>query len=103
MPARPGDGDPQLRDNHGLAFRVNDPPWLIGQVRWSYDLDFGKVRWPAISRRAAGIIPDRSTISAFTAQGLSIADPGGSGIAQNFAAISASLPSSSRRSTGRRQ
>ena len=39
--ARPGDGDPQLRDNHGLAFRVNDPPWLIGQVRWSYDLDFG--------------------------------------------------------------
>ena len=29
--ARPGDGDPQLRDNHGLAFRVNDPPWLIGQ------------------------------------------------------------------------
>ena len=40
--ARPGDGDPQLRDNHGLAFRVNDPPWLIGQVRWSYDLDFGR-------------------------------------------------------------
>ena len=40
--ARPGEGDPQLRDNHGLAFRVNDPPWLIGQVRWSYDLDFGR-------------------------------------------------------------
>ena len=39
--ARPGDGDPQLRDNHGLAFRVNDPPWLIGQVRWSYDIDVG--------------------------------------------------------------
>src|SRR4051812_13347637 len=32
-PARPGEGDPQLRDNHGLAFRVGDPPWLIGQVR----------------------------------------------------------------------
>ena len=31
--ARPGDGDPQLRDNHGLAFRVNDAPWIIGQVR----------------------------------------------------------------------
>ena len=25
-PAAPGEGDPQLRDNHGLAFRVNDPP-----------------------------------------------------------------------------
>jgi porin len=30
--ARQGDGDPQTRDNHGLAFRINDPPWLIGQV-----------------------------------------------------------------------
>ena len=35
-PAAPGDGDPQTRDNHGLAFRVNDPPWLIGQVRFDY-------------------------------------------------------------------
>jgi len=32
--AAPGDGDPQTRDNHGLAFRVNDPPWIIGQVRF---------------------------------------------------------------------
>ena len=39
--ARPGDGDPQLRDNHGLAFRVNDPPWVIGQVRFDYDIDIG--------------------------------------------------------------
>src|SRR5262249_1802503 len=30
----PGDDDPQLLDNHGLAFRVSDAPWLIGQVRW---------------------------------------------------------------------
>src|SRR5450631_3270580 len=40
-PARPGPGDPQLRDNHGLAFRVNDPPWFIGQVRLDYDIDIG--------------------------------------------------------------
>jgi porin len=39
--ARPGDGDPQLRDSHGLAFRVNDPPWVIGQVRWDYNINFG--------------------------------------------------------------
>jgi porin len=40
-PARRGDGDPQLRDNHGPAFRVNDPPWVIGQVRWDYNIDVG--------------------------------------------------------------
>src|ERR1043165_3766389 len=39
--AAPGDGDPQLRDNHGLAFRVNDPPWIIGQVRFDYDINIG--------------------------------------------------------------
>lgn len=45
--ARLGDGDPQLRDNHGLAFRVNDPPWVIGQVRWDYNI---KLRRPAARR-----------------------------------------------------
>jgi len=39
--ARPGDRDPQLRDNHGLAFRVNDPPWFVGQLRFNYDIDIG--------------------------------------------------------------
>ena len=39
------------------------------------------VRWPAISRRAAGIIPASSTISASPRKALSIADPGGTGIA----------------------
>ncbi len=32
----PGPGDPQLRDHHGLAFRVRDDPWLIGQVQFDY-------------------------------------------------------------------
>src|SRR5215813_11377333 len=39
--ARAGDGDPQSRDSHGLAFRVNDPPWIIGQVRFEYDINIG--------------------------------------------------------------
>ena len=38
--APPGvDGDAQRLDNHGLAFRIGDPPWIIGQVR--YDLPAG--------------------------------------------------------------
>jgi porin len=79
-PARPGDGDPQTRDSHGLAFRVNDPPWIIGQVRFDYDINiagrplagnFTPGGW-----RHYGQFDDQR----FTAQGLSIADPTGSGI-----------------------
>ena len=28
----PGPDDPQITNANGLAFRVNDPPWLIGQL-----------------------------------------------------------------------
>src|SRR4051812_26181460 len=45
-PARPGLGDPQRLDNHGLAWRVNDPPWLVGQVRWDYTVNFGSGALP---------------------------------------------------------
>ena len=79
--ARPGDGDPQLRDNHGLAFRVNDAPWIIGQVRWDYDIEIG-------GRPLAGNFTPggwqhfgQFDDQRFTAQGLSIADPSGTGIA----------------------
>ncbi len=80
-PARPGPEDPQLRDNHGLAFRVNDPAWVIGQVRWDYDIDIG-------GRPLAGNFTPGGWYhfgdfndQRFTARGLSIADPDGSGIA----------------------
>src|SRR5450631_2352377 len=80
-PARPGAGDPQLRDNHGLAFRVNDPPWIIGQVRWDYSIDVGGGPLPGNFEpggwRHFGEFDDRR----FTAQGLSIADPSGTGMA----------------------
>ncbi|WP_247972900.1 carbohydrate porin [Bradyrhizobium sp. 195] len=79
-PSGPGEADPQLRDHHGLAFRLNDPPWVIGQVRFSYDIDMG-------GRPLAGnFTPDAwkhygsFDSQRFTVQGQSIADPGGSGI-----------------------
>jgi porin len=79
--ARPGDGDPQLRDNHGLAFRVNDAPWVIGQVRWDYDLDVGgrplAGNFTPGAWRHFGQFDDQR----FTAQGQSIADPSGTGMA----------------------
>ena len=79
--ARPGDGDPQLRDNHGLAFRMNDAPWVIGQVRWDYDVDVGgrplAGNFTPGAWRHFGQFDDQR----FTAQGQSIADPSGTGIA----------------------
>src|SRR5215475_6652236 len=78
--ARPGDGDPQLRDNHGLAFRVNDPPWVIGQVHFDYHVDIGG------NTLAGNITPGGwyhfgdFDSQRFTMDGFSLADPTGSGI-----------------------
>lgn len=79
--ARPGDGDPQLRDNHGLAFRVNDPPWVIGQVRWDYEISFGGRPLAGNFTPGAWHHFGQFDDQRFTTQGLSIADPSGTGIA----------------------
>jgi porin len=78
--AAPGEGDPQLRDNHGLAFRVNDPPWYIGQVRFDYDLNVGGRTLPGNFTPGAWKHTGYFDSQRFTAQGLSIADPDGSGV-----------------------
>ena len=79
-PARPGDGDPQTRGNHGLAFRVNYPPWFIGQIHFDYHLDIGG------SSLAGNFTPGGwyhfgdFDSQRFTAEGVSLADPTGSGV-----------------------
>jgi porin len=80
-PAGPGTEDPQLRDHHGLAFRVNDPPWLIGQVRWDYDVEIAGRSLAGNFTPGGWYHTGEFDDQRFTAQGLSIADPGGSGIA----------------------
>ena len=80
-PAAPGVGDPQSRDNHGLAFRVNDPPWIIGQVRWDYDIDAGGRALPGNFTPGGWRHDGQFDDQRFTLEGLSIADPGGTGIA----------------------
>ena len=60
---------------------MNDSPWFIGQVRWEYSIDIGG------RPLAGGFTPGAWHHSGqfddqrFTAQGLSIADPSGTGIA----------------------
>jgi len=36
-PAGPGTGNPVQRDPYGLAFRVTDPPLLIGEIAYAYN------------------------------------------------------------------
>ncbi len=38
-PAGPGPGDPQLRDKHGLNFRISDYPYVIGEIEYKYGQD----------------------------------------------------------------
>jgi porin len=83
-PAAPGLGAPQLRDNHGLAFRVNDAPWLIGQVRYDYALDWGGRRLPGNITPGAWHHAGNFDDQRFTATGVSLADPAGDGIARKL-------------------
>lgn len=36
-PAGPGTNDPELRNRHGLNFRVNDPPFVIAEGQYRYN------------------------------------------------------------------
>lgn len=71
----PGPLDPQISNPHGTAFRINDPPWVIGQVKSGFDL---------------AALPGSVTVGGWyhlggfddqrwTPGGLSQADPAGSG------------------------
>jgi porin len=83
-PAAPGPGDPQLRDKHGLAFRVNDAPWLIGQARYDYALAASGRALPGNLTPGAWYHTGDFDDQRFTAAGLSLADPAGTGIARKL-------------------
>ena len=69
--------DPQIANSHGLLFRVNDPPWWIGQVKYKFEI--GESRLPATVTGGGWYhmmsFPDQR----FSADGLSLADPNSSG------------------------
>jgi porin len=82
--AGPGPGDPQLRDNNGLNFRINDPPLAIGEVQYIWN---GKKGDPGLDGkfkiggwRHFGEFSDQR----FTAQGLSLANPVNSDMPANL-------------------
>lgn len=41
--APPGPDDPQIKNRNGLLFRMNDPPWIIGQLKYGFALGADKL------------------------------------------------------------
>jgi porin len=77
-----GPQDPQIKNPHGVLFRVNDPPWFIGQLKYGFEL--GAERLPGSISGGAwyhmGTFDDQRR----TAQGASMADPQGPGEPANL-------------------
>ena len=78
-PAGPGPGDEQIRNRHGLNFRVSDPPLAIAEAQYRSNqgkLDTGLARTLKLGGWAHfGTFEDRR----FADDGSLLADPGGSG------------------------
>ncbi len=69
--------DPQLANPHGVLFRVNDPPWWIGQVKYKFEI--GESKLPATFTGGAWYHMMSFADQRFSADGLSLADPNSSG------------------------
>jgi len=79
-PAEPGSSDAQLRDHHGLAFRLDVPPWIIGQVEYDYMLKIAGMNLPASITPGAWYHSGNFDDQRFDIEGLSLADPSGTGV-----------------------
>jgi porin len=75
--APPGPEDPQIKNPHGLLFRVNDPPWFISQVKYGFDL--GASALPGSVAVGGWYHMGTFDSQRLTADGVSLADPTGSG------------------------
>jgi porin len=75
--APPDADDAQIANANGLLFRVNDPPWWIGQLKYKFEI--GESQLPATITGGGWYhmmsFPDQR----FSADGLSLADPDSSG------------------------
>ncbi|WP_338824458.1 carbohydrate porin [Bradyrhizobium septentrionale] len=72
-----GTADPQLLNPHGILFRVNDPPWWIGQLKYKFDI--GESKLPATITGGGWYHMMSFADQRFGADGLSLADPNSSG------------------------
>jgi porin len=78
-PAPPGRGDPQLRDRHGTAFRLNDHTLSFAEL-WYMPSRLAKFGQPGTYKLGVWIDSGRFADPVHDAAGLSLADPASSGI-----------------------
>ncbi|HEY0218387.1 MAG TPA: carbohydrate porin [Afipia sp.] len=74
--------DPQIANATGLLFRVNDPPWIIGQLKYGFNL--GPAQLPATITGGAWKHLGEFNDQRFALGGKLLADPGGSGEPQRL-------------------
>ena len=75
--APPGPEDPQIKNPHGLLFRVNDPPWWIAQLKYRFEV--GASRLPATITGGGWYHMKSFPDQRFSSDGLSLADPNSNG------------------------
>lgn len=69
--------DPQLANPHGLLFRINDPPWIIGQLKYRFDA--GADGLPGVVSGGAWTHLGQFDDQRFAVGGGLLADPNGTG------------------------
>lgn len=79
-PAGPGSGDEQIRNRHGLNFRVNDPPFLIGELQLQRNQDKGDTGLATTLKLGAWHHLGRFGDQRFAADGMLLASPAASGV-----------------------
>jgi len=78
--AGPGAGDPQVRDRSGTAFRLRDPPLLIGEMQYKYNQDPHTDALAGAIKLGAWHHFGEFSDQRFDINGLSLADPAGNGM-----------------------
>jgi porin len=83
--AGPGPDDPQLRNRHGINFRVNDPPLVIGEAQFLWNAKKGDPgldgKFKIGGWRHFGTFADER----FDSNGVSLASPASNGTPANLA------------------
>lgn len=74
--------DPQIANPHGVLFRVNDPAWMIGQLKYGFQL--GESRLPGTITGGAWKHLGEFNDQRYASGGFALADPTGTGEPQRL-------------------
>lgn len=69
--------DPQIANPNGVLFRVNDPPWMIGQLKYGFQM--GESKLPGTITGGAWKHLGEFSDMRFATDGLPLADPASTG------------------------